>query len=365
MSRKNKGEKVKTPHRFWKVLCVVVLGLFGFVSIAGAILIGSLHGLLGTMNYQQETSAPTLNWSNDEFFETSEDIDLSNLEVRGNTKAVHNYLLLGVDSRDGSFYGRSDTMMIASVNKAQKKVKLITLMRDTWATIPDEETGSTYTAKLNAAYSYGGFDLLSKTIEKNFCLDIDEYVAVNFEAFTAAVDAFGGIDMELDENVVTWICEKDPGNPDSFAMDHSFNQIREPIGYEAGTYHLQGFQALEYSRVRYAYPNSDFARQQNQRKVVGKLIETAKTSSPTKLFSLMKNVLPYVTTNVKQSEIEKYIVGVLGYKGYTIETEYHLPDTGEYVDEYIGGGAGLSLLDHEATVKKLHQYIYGKEESQS
>lgn len=347
-------------RKVWKLICVIACGVIGVLLIGAAILIASVNGLLGTINYDTDSKTTTLNFDNDEFFETSGDvIDLSNLEVRGNTKSVTNYLLLGVDSRDGSFYGRSDTMMIASLNKKQKKVKLITLMRDTWANIPDEETGSSYTAKLNAAYAYGGFDLLSKTIEKNFCLDIDQYVAVNFDAFTAAVDAFGGVDMELDDNVVTWIPAKDPGDPDRFAMDKRFNQIRTPIGYSAGTYHLKGFQALAFCRVRYAYPNSDFSRQQNQRKMVGALIDTAKTSNPMKLYGVMKNVLPYVTTNIPQGDIEKYIVGIFGYRGYTVETEYHLPDTGEYVDEYINGGAGLSLLDHEGTVKKLHEYIYG------
>lgn len=349
----------KKPKRFLKLLLVIALGIVGVGTIAAAVLIGSVHGLLGEMNFDDGTSTPVIDFENTDFIETSEVIDLSNLEVRGNTKSVTNYLLLGVDSRDGSFYGRSDTMMIASVDKKNKKVKLITLMRDTWANIPDEEYGGTYMAKLNAAYAYGGFDLLSKTIEKNFCLDIDEYVSVNFDAFCAAVDAFGGLDMELDENVVTWIPLNDPGDPDKFAMDHSFNQIRTPIGYTAGTYHLEGFQALAYARVRYAYADSDFSRQKNQRKVVGALIDKAKTSSPTKLYGMLKNVLPYVTTNVKQSEIEKYIVGVLGYKDYTVEVDYHLPDKGEYVDEYINGGAGLSLLDHEATVKKLHEYLYG------
>ncbi|MBP5303720.1 MAG: LCP family protein [Clostridia bacterium] len=357
--KKKSKKQQKTAHRFWKIFCIVVLTIFGIGAIGAALIIGSVHNLLGSINYDTNSDAPTLNFDNGEFYLDDNPIDLSNLEVRGNTKSVTNYLLLGVDSRDGSFYGRSDTMMIASLDKKNKKVKLITLMRDTWASIPDEETGSSYTAKLNAAYAYGGFDLLSKTIEKNFCLDIDEYIAVNFDSFCEGVDAFGGVDMELDDRVVTWIPKEDPGNPDKFAMSKNFKQIRTPIGYTAGTYHLQGFQALAFCRVRYAYPDSDFSRQKNQRKVVGALIDKAKTSGPIKLYSVMKKVLPYVTTNVPQKEIEKYITGILGYRGYTVEVDYHLPDSGEYVDEYINGGAGLSLLDHEATVKKLHEYIYG------
>ncbi len=350
----------KKKNKFWKVFSVICLGVLGTACVCVAVAIGLLHGMLGKMNYlPKEESTPVLNWDNDEFYQNSgETVDLSNLEVRGNTKDVTNYLLLGVDSRDGSFYGRSDTMMIASLDKKNKKVKLITLMRDTWANIPDVDNGGSYTAKLNAAYAYGGFDLLSKTIERNFNLTIDEYVAVNFDAFCAAIDAFGGIDVELDENVVTWIPKENPGNPDSFAMDHSFRQIREPIGYTADTYHLEGFQALAFCRVRYAYSDSDFSRQKNQRKVVGALVDQAKKSSPATLYKVLSKVLPYVTTNVTQREIEKYIISVMKYKDYTIEVEYHIPDSGEYVDEYINGGAGLSLIDQEATVRKLHEYLY-------
>ena len=347
----------------WKLICVIFLGLVGTALILAALGIGLTGNLLSLVNYQPSSGENTpMVWNEaDTVSQPDEHIDLSNLEVRGNTDQITNILLLGLDARSDSEYGRSDTMMIASINDSTKTIKLISLMRDTWATIPGRDSngdGLDDYAKLNAAYSAGGFNLLRKTIKQNYCLDIDKFVAVNFDAFCVAVDAFGGLDVELDDNVVTWIPAEDPGDPDRFAMDHSFRQIREPIGYYGGTYHLQGFQVLSYCRVRYAYADSDFSRQQNQRKVVGLLIDKAKHSSPGDLWSAASGVLPHVTTNLTQGELESYIVNVLKYSGYTVETEYNLPSAGQFSNLDLGAD-GLWINDPESTVKELHEYIYG------
>ena len=359
--RTNKKRKKKKRFFALKLLLVVFLGLIGTTLILAALGVGHFKNLLTNINYQLGGETPVI-WNDaDNVSQPDEHIDLSHLEVRGNTSNITNILLLGLDARDDSEYGRSDTMMIASINDATKTVKLISLMRDTWATIPGRDyngDGLDDYAKLNAAYSAGGFSLLKKAVEQNFCLDIDQFVAVNFDAFCIAVDALGGLDVELDDNVVTWIPAEDPGDPDRFAMDLNFRQIREPVGYTAGTYHLQGFQVLSFCRVRYAYPDSDFSRQKNQRMVVGMLIDKAKHSSPTDLYTALSGVLPYVTTNIPQSEIESYIVNVFKYSGYTAETEYHLPAAGQYINRDLGA-AGLWITDPESTVQALHEYIYG------
>lgn len=360
----SKHTKKKKKHRFWKFFCVITLGLLGVTLIGGGVALNILSdSLLDKINFKTESGDSPIIWNESDSVEQPDvPINLANLEVRGDTKNIHNYFLLGIDSRDGSFYGRSDTMMIASINDTNKTIKLISLLRDTWATIPGMDyngDGADDYAKLNAAYASGGFDLLNKTVKQNFCLDIDEYAAVNFEAFCVAVDAFGGIDIEVDDAAAPWIPLEDPGDPDRFARDFYGNQIREPIGYYGGTYHLQGFQALAFSRVRYCYPDSDFSRQQNQRNVVSALLSTAKSSSPTVLYDVAKNVLPEVTTNMTKKELEKYIVNVFKYAGYTIENEYHLPSAGEYSDLMLSGSAGLWIEDPETTVRALHEYIYG------
>ncbi len=357
-------KKRKKKSRFWKFFCVITLGVVGVVLIGGAVALNVLSdSLLDEINFMTEASGSPIVWNEADSVEQPDvPVNLANLEVRGDTKNIHNYFLLGIDSRDGSFYGRSDTMMIASINDSAKTIKLISLLRDTWATIPGQDwngDGADDYAKLNAAYASGGFDMLNKTVRQNFCLDIDKYAAVNFDAFCVAVDAFGGVDIEVDDAAAPWIPQNDPGDPDKFARDFYGNQIREPIGYYGGPYHLQGFQALAFCRVRYCYPDSDFSRQQNQRNVVSALISTAKSSSPTTLYTVAKNVLPYVTTNMTKKELEKYIVNVFKYAGYTIENEYHLPAVGEYSDLSLSGSLGLWIEDPETTVRALHEYIYG------
>ena len=361
--RVSQKRKKKKKGKALKVICVVFVGLIGTALILSALGVGALRNLLSSINILPTDNGETPIISNPaaDVSQPDEHIDLSNLEVRGNTATITNILLLGLDARDDSEYGRSDTMMIASINDQTKTVKLISLMRDTWATIPGCDyngDGLDDYAKLNAAYSSGGFSLLQKTVRQNFCLDIDQYVAVNFDAFCVAVDALGGLDVELDDDVVTWIPAEDPGDPDRFAMDFSFRQIREPVGYYGGTYHLQGFQVLSYCRVRYAYPDSDYSRQQNQRKVVGLLIDKAKHSNPADLWTAASGILPQVTTNMTQSEIENYIVNVFKYSGYTVETEYHLPAAGQYINRDLGA-SGLWITDPESTVQALHEYIYG------
>lgn len=109
--------------------------------------------------------------------------EVSKITLRGNTKDVTNLLLLGIDARTMKERGRSDSMIIVTINKKNKTIKLSSLLRDTAVTIPGRDKngdGQDDYAKLNAAYAYGGFNLLSKTIEQNFRLKIDKYVGVNF-----------------------------------------------------------------------------------------------------------------------------------------------------------------------------------------
>lgn len=278
--------------------------------------------------------------------------DLSTLEVRGNNDYVTNYLLVGVDSRDGE-RARSDTNIIMSINDKTKTIKLVSILRDTWVYNP----GLGGYDRINSAYLYAGFDGLLSTVESNFCLDIDQAVTVDFHGFEAAIDALGGIDVEVDEDGVSWIPKENPGNPDSFAKDFYGNQIREPIGYEAGTYHLAGFQALAFCRVRYAYVDSDISRQRNQRRVISGLIETA-VKNPGKIFNVLDAVLGDVTLyRVSKGEILSYVDNATKYLGYKIEMDYEFL----YQNMTTAGGAMvLTLPNHEQQLMDLHEYLYGE-----
>ncbi|MCI8554508.1 MAG: LCP family protein [Clostridiales bacterium] len=249
-------------------------------------------------------------------------------DIRGNTADIVNYLLIGVDNR-GSMVGRSDVNMIVSVNTKTHTLRLVSLLRDLWVTIP----GRGGYHKLNAAYAYGGFDLLSQTLQQNFRLKIDQYIAVDFSAFEKAVEALGGVDIELTAAEARHI----------------------HVGDAAGSYHLNGAQALAYARIRKL--DSDFGRTARQRKVMTALIGKVSHMDLLSLNSLLLAVLPQVKTNLSQSELMGLTGRALTWSGYTVE-QYAVPQSGDYQGTRINGGAGLWLTDRRQSVQKLLDFLY-------
>lgn len=292
--------------------------------------------------------------------------EVTSVELRGNTETVQNVLLIGIDGRYSENYqARSDTNIILSANSVSKTIKMVSLMRDTWVSIPGLDKngdGVDDIDKLNAAFYYGGFPMLSDTIAQNFMLKIDQYIAVDFKAFEKAIDALGGIDVELTAEEAQMIPVY-TDDPDRFAD----NADLEAIGQEAGHYHLNGQQALAYSRLRKIYVDSDFSRQDNQRHVIEQLINKAKTANFAALNDVINAVLPYVQTNMSQQELLNYALEAVAYMGYTIETDHSVPTvfedyTADFIDSWVGSGLGLQLLDIDDTALRLHQYLYNIEE---
>lgn len=302
----------------------------------------------------------------DNVIEDTTPVDIDSIQLRGNTKDITNVLLLGIDGRASEGYTtRSDTNMILSVNTAAETVKLASLLRDTWVTIPDRDwNGDGYDDydKLNVAFYYGGFKLLSDTIAQNFKIRIDKYVAVDFIAFEKAVDAMGGVDIELTADEAMFIPQYSD-DPDKFCTPD--NPELSPLGYEGGVYHLNGQQTLAYCRIRGLYYSSDFQRQQNQRKVIEQLLEKAKSMNFGTITSVLEAVLPYVQTNMTQQELLDYASQALQYIGFDIYSDFSVPSA-EYADfenGWIGDGLGLWLTDPEASTLRLHQYLYETEVS--
>ncbi len=292
--------------------------------------------------------------------------EVTSVELRGNTDTVQNVLLIGIDGRyTENYQARSDTNIILSANSVSETIKMVSLMRDTWVSIPGLDRngdGNADIDKLNAAFYYGGFPMLSDTIAQNFKLKIDKYIAVDFKAFEKAVDALGGIDVDLTAEEARMI-PVHTDDPDRFAD----NADLQAIGQEAGLYHLNGQQALAYSRLRKIYIDSDFSRQDNQRHVIEQLINKAKTADFASLNAVINVVLPYVQTNMSQQELLNYALQAVGYMGYTIETSYSVPTvfedfTADFLDSWVGDGLGLQLLDIDDTALRLHQYLYNIEE---
>ncbi|MCL2488526.1 MAG: LCP family protein [Oscillospiraceae bacterium] len=270
------------------------------------------------------------------------------VQIRGNVSGITNILLIGVDTRSPkSFAGLSDTMLIMSVNEHLKEIRFVSLLRDTAVDIPRSGGGTTY-AKMNSAYSAGGAALLRETIKNNFCLDINEFIVVNFSGFEEIVDAVGGLMIDLTAAELTQIPKSKTDN----------NKLRG----EARTVHLTGYQALQYARIRKIDASSDFARTLRQQKVLTLLIDKAKESGLTQLLSLVREMAPYVLTNIPLDELFRYVKrGINNWGDFKIVTGYRVPglEEDEFIDRYIQGGQlALILTDPTKTVLALHQYIY-------
>ncbi|HOO25391.1 MAG TPA: LCP family protein, partial [Clostridiales bacterium] len=212
-------------------------------------------------------------------------------------KDVINVLLIGIDARANDVASRSDSMMLFTIDKINKKIKLTSFMRDTWVTLPKNKSY----AKLNASCTYGGAEYVIDTIEYNFNVDIDSYALVDFESFMSIVDSLGGVEVEVTK-------------AEAANLRNEFF-----LNVEAGeNVHLDGNEALWYCRIRYL--DSDFMRTFRQRKVLTALFNKASKAGIIKLISIANEVLPLVETNLSPSELTKLsIYGALFYRSYEIE----------------------------------------------
>jgi len=353
--------------RILSCVCAAVLIVLGTLCAGGSIWAGRLLGEIRYDNGSQDFSdVPDLppDYNDGTVTNVMDDptpLDLSHVELRGNTKNITNIMLIGVDGRKAEgFRARSDTNMILTVNKANKTLKLSSLLRDVWVPLSgrDQNGDGEYDYdKLNAAFYYGGFNMLSNTISDTFRVKIDKYIAVDFQAFEKAVDAMGGIDIELSAEEAAFI-PVNSDDPDRFATPD--NPDLEPLGYEAGVYHLNGQQTLAYCRIRTLYTDSDFARQNNQRKVIDQLMQKAHRMSFSTLTNVLLAVLPYVQTNMTQQELFSYAAQALQYIDYDIYSDFSIPSgDNDFENYWIGDGLGLLLNDYEQSTLELHQYIYG------
>ena len=363
-----KGGKPVKRHRYKKSVRVTVSILSSLMVVVSVLLMTAGGYVMHAMNLivgdeeidgNYVDSLPPDDEDPDVSIDTSfnpsdyDKSEVSKITLRGNTKDVTNLLLLGIDARTMKERGRSDSMIIVTINKKNKTIKLSSLLRDTAVTIPGRDKngdGQDDYAKLNAAYAYGGFNLLSKTIEQNFRLKIDKYVGVNFVVFPIAVDAMGGIDIYMTAKEASKVCA--PGQ-----KLEDWERGFKKIGTESKVYHLNGYQALKYSRIRHI--DSDFNRTGRQRKVIEQLIVKAKTMSFGTLNTILNQVLPQVATNMSGDELMGYALNAGSYANYAIDTSFHLPENGKYKGWTLpGGGASLRLTDPVESVKSLHEWIY-------
>lgn len=241
--------------------------------------------------------------------------------------SIINIALFGIDAPEGGA-GRSDAIMIDTIDTKNKKLKLSSIMRDSYVNIENRGLD-----KINHAYAFGGAELAIKTLNQNFDLNIEDFMAVNFTTLPKIIDLLGGVTIDITSEEVGHI-----------------SGIDSP-----GTYNLTGDQALAYSRIRYA-SGGDYVRTERQRTVLSKVFEKVISMNVTQYPSLLNEVLPMVQTSLDYKEILDMGTEVVSMGSAALEQE-RFPLDG-YCDGQMISGVYYLTFDKDSTVSQLHDYIF-------
>lgn len=281
------------------------------------------------------------------------DEDKLNINIDAKTQELldgyTNIALFGIDNRSTGKYesGNSDCIMIASINNDTKEVRLISVYRDSFLAVDDDDD----LRKLNAAYAKGGPTGAVAALNKNLDLDIKEYVAVDFNAVMEVVDALGGIELDI-------------SSKEAETMKIYINEMNEVMGTNGtavsgpGLQTVNGIQALAYCRDRYS-GGDDYGRTERQRTVISKIVEKAKAASLPTLNKVIDKLFPDISTSLSSSEILGLAAGI---------KDYELADTQgwpfQLTTERMGGKLGDVVVptDLETNVNLLHQYLFDVED---
>lgn len=247
-------------------------------------------------------------------------------------KNVYNVLLIGLDASESN----SDTIMLASVNKKEKKIYLTSVFRDSYTYIKTS-SGGRY-AKINACYANGGASKLIETIQNDFKIKIDYYVSINFNSFSAVVDTLGGIRLDVKQ--------------------YEANAVG--LGCPAGdNVLLNGEQALTFCRIRHCDADADVSRTRRQRQFITALIDETKDISLNQISPLINTMIKYVKTDCSVANIISLATQALTEKWYNYEIVSAAVPTEEDRLDYKGN-SWVWIVDYPSSAKHLQETIYGK-----
>lgn len=335
-------------------------------SVAAFILIFCLagyaviNGYLSKVNYSSGTESINTDIDPDQDTDSDspqQEIDDANKSIEDNLnnnstpllydKDVYNILLIGSDTRVSGGTGRSDSMILISINKKTQKIIATSIMRDIYLQIPGISEGN----RINAAYAYGGADLLLKTIQQNFKISVDKYIAVDFFSFIDIIDKVGGVDINITDAEVKVA--------NSYVQE--INRLKglssdDGLITHSGEQTLTGKQALGYARIRYV-GNADFGRTDRQRTVLGQVFSKVKTQNIGQLSDLLNTFLPEVTTNLGKGELFSLLLNMPTYKNYSLDS-WRVPVDGAFTYMSIRKMSVLSI-DFAKNTEKMKSRIYG------
>jgi len=244
-----------------------------------------------------------------------------------NHESITNIALFGIDAEEGQA-GRSDSIMIATIDPIYNKVKITSIMRDSYVNIPDHGMD-----KINHAYAFGGPTLAIRTLNENFGLNIENFVSVNFSSLPQIIDTLGGITINITDEEISHI----------------------PGVSSAGPTLLNGEQALAYSRIRYA-SGGDYERTHRHRNVMSAVFKKALEASPTSYPSILNTILPLVQTNLSSGDFISLATKVASVGNGTLEQE-RFPRDGDAQGDSSSGIYYLKF-DIETVKKQIKDYIF-------
>lgn len=332
-----------------KILIGVVLALL--------VLGGAAYGIF-SYNYakmyvddsEEDTEAEEEYFDEDTGIEDLKEIDPDKIHLDSadsvmQSQDVINVLVCGEESIGGG-RGRTDSIMIATINQKDGALRLTSIMRDCYVQIPGFSDN-----KINAAYHNGGMKTLVKTIKTNFGITVDGYVLVNFDSFQDVIDALGGVDIKLAEDEVSYL------NSTNYISNRANRTMR------VGVNHMNGNQALGYARIRYVPKDGqygDFARTLRHRTVMAAIYKKLMNKSALELIAMVPKLMPLVTTNIDKGDLVNYL-----YKGVKVRSRnskletLNVPVEGAYQITRVRTMSVILPDTLDENVKAMHKFIYG------
>ncbi|AJD26555.1 LCP family protein [Clostridium botulinum] len=256
---------------------------------------------------------------------------------------VINIAFFGLDRRKKEEHSRSDAVMILSLDKKHKKVKLSSIMRDSYVDI--EGHGKT---KLNHAYAYGGPELAIKTINSNFKLNIRDFVAVDFYGLENIIDTVGGVEIPVRSDEIKYINSYMQGT--AKVENKVIQEVQNP-----GLQNLNGMQAVAYARIRYT-SGGDYERTERQRTVLTAIMNKIKKLGPTEFPKVVSSLLPNVESSLSSTEIMKMGTSAFALGMDNVEQQRFPLDN--YCEGKLIDGIYYLLFNEEKTINQMHKYIF-------
>ena len=265
-------------------------------------------------------------------------------------KGYTNIALFGLDARDQSAESlengtRSDSIIIVSINNSTGDIKMVSVYRDTLLPISGMDGETT---KVNAAYAYGGPQMAVDTLNECLDLNITEFVSINWTGLTKAIDAMGGIDIEIKENEIDKLNEY-------IAHVIDTTGIYSDGVFEPGKQTLNGVQATAYARIR-STDQGDITRTERQRTIINAMVKKLKNSSWSTVDKSLDAVLPCIYTSMDEDDIYSLAKKVLKYdmagnEGFPFRYEFYSSDS---------KGSCIAAADLNENVSALHEFLFGK-----